>query len=133
MTERSSLHIERRKPLAGEQDALHPIAALWYGNLPCQSMLPTERAGPSPMQMPCQPEQLPAAASEKAGGNGLFYLPAQLHCGPHWHCGPQAQPAFGAACAPTGFWQPQMHCAPGQAVQLHWDCVVVFMVFLLSM
>lgn len=36
-------------------------------------------------------------------------------------------------CGLAGLWQPQMHCAPEQVWQLHWNGVVVFMEVLLSM
>jgi len=51
---------------------------------------------------------------------------------PHWHCGPQVQAAWAAVWAAT-FWQPQVHDAPGQVVQVQGEgCWVSFMVTLLG-
>lgn len=62
---------------------------------------------------------------------GSLYCRAQAHPGPHLHCGPQAQMAFGTACCIGRLWQPQLQLWPGQLVQVHGAWVVAFMAFLL--
>jgi len=56
----------------------------------------------------------------------------QVQPWPHGHCGPQAQADWVAAWV-ARFWQPQVHDAPGQVVQVQGvGCVVSFMVSLLG-
>ncbi|HEV2608710.1 MAG TPA: hypothetical protein VGU61_00470, partial [Noviherbaspirillum sp.] len=74
---------------------------------------------------------LPASALHEAGSNSP-YPRMQAHAGPHWHCGPQAQVAFCAACCVGGFWQPQVQLRPGQLMQLHGVWLVAFIMFLLT-
>jgi hypothetical protein len=59
-------------------------------------------------------------------------LPAQPHCGPHWQFGPQAHAGCDTVCGQAGFWQPQVHCAPLQDLQVHTVRVEVFMAVFLS-
>lgn len=56
----------------------------------------------------------------------------QVQLGPQGHCGPQAQ-AVGAAAWAAAPWQPQVHVAPGQFVQVQGvGCFVSLMVDLLG-
>jgi hypothetical protein len=74
-----------------------------------------------------------AVALPAADGDGCPYLAAQRHCGPHWQFGLQAQVGFDTLCGLAGFWQPQVHCAPPQDLQVHSIWVVVFIAVILSM
>jgi hypothetical protein len=74
--------------------------------------------------------KVPASASQTTGSRHP-YSRAQAHPGPHWHCGPQGQAAFGAAGCIGRLWQPQAQPWPGQSVQVHGVSLVASIAFLL--